>query len=267
MRIGILTDIHEDITSLKQAILYLEKSNCTELVCLGDITGFDKRYYRNVVVPDASGCISVIRNNCKYVVIGNHDLYNISKIPEVFSKMNLPGNWYELDLRERKKMYPENVWLYNNEIPSLITTDSKEYLSSLPEFLIVNFNGHNVFFSHSIYPDLTGSIVHRPYNPWDLQKHFHLIKQSGCMTGLSGHMHPRGILHINYRSIKLLSFGIHKIENECSQYFSPCLANNSGKTGFLILETEDMTIEAVRLISNNKKWFGFYEKLYKKYKP
>lgn len=267
MKVGIISDIHEDVTSLKLAIESLERNNCSELVCLGDITGFDKNYYRNVAVRSASGCLSIIRSNFKYVVAGNHDLFNIKKTPDVFGKLNLPENWYDLDITERRRLDRNTVWLYDNEIPSVISPEEREYLNSLPEFLVVSFGSQNIFLSHSIFPDLTGSVVHRPYNPWDLQKHFQYLKQHNCLTGFSGHMHPGGIMHIKYDSIKLLSFGRHKIKNEYSQYFSPCLANNSGKTGFLVLDTDSMIIEAIRIKANNKTWFGFYEKLYKKYKP
>jgi predicted phosphodiesterase len=44
MLVGILSDIHSDFKSLKKAIAILEKRNCDQLVCLGDIVGYNSDY-------------------------------------------------------------------------------------------------------------------------------------------------------------------------------------------------------------------------------
>lgn len=265
MKIGIISDIHEDIYSLKETIDSLEKFNCTEIICLGDITGYDRVFYSNISKQDASECVRIIRGNCKYSVAGNHDLHSVKKIPDVFKQMNLPGNWYQIDQSERKKLYGKLVWLYDNDVNENLNEADREYLSSLPEYLVLRFCEKNFFFSHSAYPDFTGSIVHRPYNAWDLHKHFQFIKSHDCSTGFSGHMHPQGILKINLNTIKLLSFGIHIIRNEFAQFFNPCLADSGNKKGFSVLDPAAMSIEVVRIKSKNKKWFMFYERIHKKY--
>ncbi len=72
MKLGILSDIHEDIESLRLVMNIFEQNQCDELVCLGDILGFDSNYYRKVQKPDASECINIIQNEFKFSVIGNH---------------------------------------------------------------------------------------------------------------------------------------------------------------------------------------------------
>lgn len=257
MKIGIFSDIHEDIVTLKEAITLFEQLNCSEIACLGDITGFDEIFYKKINNPNASECISIIHANCKYVVAGNHDLYTIKKLPVTFSGFNFPPNWYELDLNEQERLSENKVWLYKNEIlSSVLSNHDKEYLESLPETQIVQVDNIRLLFSHSIYPDFTGSLIHRPYNPWDLRSHFQYMKSNYCQFGFSGHMHPGGILRINYNQIKLLSFGVHKIENDYIQYFCPCIAGNSSKNGIIIFDSADMTIEAIKLKVKKKKWFS-----------
>lgn len=45
MKLGILSDIHEDITSLNTALRIFEDKKCDKLLCLGDILGYDPNYY------------------------------------------------------------------------------------------------------------------------------------------------------------------------------------------------------------------------------
>lgn len=61
MKLGILSDIHEDVTNLKKAIRDMEKSNCDELICLGDIVGFSHFYEEYIEQRDANECISIIK--------------------------------------------------------------------------------------------------------------------------------------------------------------------------------------------------------------
>ncbi|MCX6826934.1 MAG: metallophosphoesterase family protein, partial [candidate division Zixibacteria bacterium] len=82
MKIGLICDIHEDLHSLKEALRQLEKRNCDDLICLGDIVGYDISCHEHGATRDSSACIAAIRSNCRYAVIGNHDLFALKKIPQ-----------------------------------------------------------------------------------------------------------------------------------------------------------------------------------------
>lgn len=60
MKIGIISDIHEDILSLSRALRMLEKERCDRVVSLGDIVGFDNGYYGAGRVQDAEACIRLV---------------------------------------------------------------------------------------------------------------------------------------------------------------------------------------------------------------
>jgi len=252
MKIGIISDIHEDIVSLNKAFDILEKNKCDEILCLGDIVGYDKVYSIRIKEPNASECVEAVRKNCKYALIGNHDLNSIRKLPEKFKGFDYPENWYELDLQERIKSGEGKVWLYENETPSPTLKDKDiEYLSSLPEYITLKYSGKNVLFSHSIFPDLTGSLVFRPYNPWDMKEHLGLCRFHKCQFSFSGHMHPYGMIRANINHFKSLSFRNYKLKEMNSHYFCPCIANNAGKSGLAVIDFKGMTISVIKLNKNN----------------
>ena len=112
MKLGILSDIHEDFTSLYKAIRLLEKNCCDELICLGDIVGFNTSFPKYQNKRDASLCLEMVMDNCKHVIVGNHDLFAARKTPESNPGFEYPPNWYNLELEKRKQMANDKIWLY-----------------------------------------------------------------------------------------------------------------------------------------------------------
>jgi predicted phosphodiesterase len=254
MKIGIISDIHEDVVRLSEAIRLLEQNNCDELVCLGDITGFDVLYYRYLSTRSASRALAIIRENCRYVVAGNHDLYAIRKLPNCNGAFTFPPNWYALDYDERERLSNKKVWLFEQqELPSLLNTNEREYLHSLPDHVIFEVDQKRILFSHSLYPDFSGSLIWRPHNVWDFRRHLQFIKDQGCSLGFSGHLHPNGIAKATQNDFSFNSFGAFKIENDFVQYICPCTANSASKNGFLIVDTDDLTLKVVQLKSKKYK--------------
>ena len=89
MKIGIISDIHEDIVSLKYIFKTFEKRRCDEIICLGDIVGFVGNYFYFSATRNASECLRLVRANCSHVLAGNHDLFAIKKLPRLPLSFNL----------------------------------------------------------------------------------------------------------------------------------------------------------------------------------
>jgi predicted phosphodiesterase len=266
MKFGILSDIHEDLDSLRIALDIFSERKCDELVCLGDILGYDSNFYQKIKNRNASECISIVQNYFKYVVIGNHDLYAIKKIPQQLNGFIYPEHWYDLDIEQRRTLSNRKIWLYENEELNIpLTSSEMVYLDSLPEYIITESSDLRIHFSHSIFPDLTGSNFFRLHNLWELRSHFEYMKSGKLSVGFSGHMHSNKLIVTTRNKIKQLPYNKSFIEDEPTQFLCPCIANGKGKCGLIIADTNKKEIEAIEI--NNKfkiKLFSMYGKSKKK---
>ncbi|HUU06428.1 MAG TPA: metallophosphoesterase [Patescibacteria group bacterium] len=250
MKIGILSDIHEDGDRLREVLRGMEKRGVDAIACLGDIVGFDILLYRYLATRNASYCLDLVRENCRWVVAGNHDLFAIRKLPDVNGCFPFPKNWYQLDFQERKRLGRQQVWLFeDHELPALLAGRDRDYLHSLPLIQEVELAGTRVLFSHAVFPDWSGSLTWRPKNHWDFQRHFRLLTKQGCRLGISGHLHPNGIGIADGQRFDFLRFRTYRISRDLVQYVCPCTASSSSKNGYLLLDTAGMTVEAVSMNS------------------
>jgi len=199
MKIGILSDIHEDVNSLTQVLRVMEKERCDQVISLGDIVGYDHGFNGSGKIQDADECIRLVRDNCSLSVIGNHDLFAIKKLPEFKARFDYPPHWYTLPLKERQAIARGKLWDYSvPEDNSKLTDASLEYLSGLSEFLIEEFGGVRILLSHHLYPDLSGSLRKMPIWPSDTWPHLKFMKRHGCQSSITGHTHVEGTLTGNW---------------------------------------------------------------------
>lgn len=65
MRIAIFSDVHSNVDAFNVALKDArEVKNVDKVVCLGDVCGYG---------PDPLGSIDVVRKNCDFTIMGNHD--------------------------------------------------------------------------------------------------------------------------------------------------------------------------------------------------
>jgi predicted phosphodiesterase len=264
MKLGIISDIHEDVVSLREAINVCENNQCDEIACLGDIAGFDSNFYTHNTTRDVSECLSIIQSSCKYVVIGNHDLYAIKKLPKSNIHFSFPENWYQLDIDERRKINHQKVWLYESELPNEnLNPGLIEFLQKLPESIMIEINGMKILLSHFIYPDLTGSSMFRFQNPWEIKPHIKFMQNKNIQIGFSGHMHPNGLMVGKPHEIKQLAFSRKILDVNYTQYFGPSIANSINKSALLIVDFNEKTIEAIKIKRRYNKLYAMYERIFK----
>lgn len=246
MKLGFITDIHEDVQNLEKALSILSNEKCDTIICLGDIVGFTIPFFRYIETRDAEECVRLVRENCSVVVPGNHDLYAVKKIPHHKFGFDYTDNWYELDYEVRAKKAKNRIWLYeDNELKCHLSDDTKEYLCSLNEIEIRDFDNITFLFSHFCYPDFTGSAIYFPREPFHLAKHFDYMKEHNCLISISGHGHPEGAIIVDQNEFRTSGFGNHKLIDEQQWIVIPCVARTSRLNGVTVLDTSEKEFKAI----------------------
>ena len=255
MKIGFISDIHEDLPGLQRALSILEKKGCTEIICLGDIAGYSFPYFKYDEQRDASACLDLVRNTCSLVLPGNHDLYASRKIPEAKSDFIYPSGWYDLDFKVRQEQAAGKIWLYeDSELESNLSDDDKNYLSGLPEFIVRDTEGIRIMLSHYLYPDLTGSSTRFLPDDSLIRSHLNFMNEHGCELSFFGHCHVDGLWCIRdeYSCIKK-SIRIKKKKKALLGFGMPCIANGSIEPGIVVYDTKTGLIKNFSLYSSIKR--------------
>lgn len=238
MRVGILSDIHEDVSSLSLAFRKLEQERCDQVISLGDILGVDNGYYGNARIRDAEACVRLVRANCSVSVAGNHDLFAVRRLPGYTAGFAYPVDWYDRDLAERQRISKGILWDYSvAEEQVRLSDESREYLAGLPESAKVGFGGLRIALSHHLYPDLSGSLRKMPSWSPDLWPHLKWMKKQGCSFCISGHIHIRGALVGNRFHLHTSSKNSFPSGNNWSWISAPPVTVGGVPNGFMILDT------------------------------
>jgi predicted phosphodiesterase len=64
MRFALISDIHANLDALTAVFDDIDSQHIDEVICLGDIVGYG---------PNPSECVSLIKDRCPMVILGNHD--------------------------------------------------------------------------------------------------------------------------------------------------------------------------------------------------
>jgi len=247
MKLSVISDIHSDLISLKEALREIDKRKCDKILCLGDIVGFSHHFEGSLEGRDADACVRMVKNHCDYVVCGNHDLHAIKKLPSYHAELGMPGNWYELDLEERAAISKSQLWLYEDEIEDPVSESSFEYLYELPEEIVIMAGDFNILATHFIEPDITGTSKRSPTGRKDFYQHLKLLKKLKCMAGLVGHAHLEGFARISGRNYLMNYYRKSQLLKKRQIVVGPPITRNTGSRGFIILDTISREFEAISL--------------------
>ena len=248
MKFAIISDIHEDLTNLKAALKNIEKHRVDQIVCLGDISGYSVPYYNHLDTRNAHECLQLIRSNCSYVVLGNHDMHAAGVTPGNSAVFSYPENWHQLDYHARKKLASHKIWLHEeNDIDPLYTGDDIEYLRSLPEYVVLPTAMGNILFSHYVYPNLSG--VGKTFLTYsdEFKMHFEFTRKKNCQLSFFGHTHTTGLWKVMQKKIKKYRFGKVAALSGNNAISVPSIALNGKRNGFCIFDIEEETVQSFRI--------------------
>ncbi len=248
MKIGIITDIHEDAERLFKTMQELEKRNCNDVYCLGDISGFDERFYSYKYSRNLTYCLDIISSNCRAIIPGNHDLNHLKKLPHYNNVFFFPDNWYYLPFNKRKELSNGLIWLYEHDLPVKNISFFQEIIGDYKDNIIIENDGIRIMLSHSIFPDVSGFLTKKPVKINDYHHHLDVLKKENCQIGISGHLHPNGLLRIDYNKIHNPKYSEMEINpSQTMHYVSPCVADGIQDNGFTIIDTANLSIESIPL--------------------
>lgn len=251
MKIGILTDIHENVDMLQKSLDLAALNRCDEIVCLGDIIGYDKRFYRYDITRSARRCLNLVRLNCKWIVAGNHDLFSSGRVPSWSDGFEFPENWFNMKPSERKSLAGTKVWCYEGDSGTDMGEDEILFLKSLPENIITDEPGTRCNFSHYFYPDLTGSTTHYAEKGKHLTGHWEFMDRNKVLYSFSGHTHNH-LTGFAYRDQGLFFRAFHNLHNDRFYLGKekiiialPPLSGEKGRTGFSIFDSDNMILSVI----------------------
>ena len=241
MRLGIISDIHENVEMLAKALKLADQHNCNELVCLGDIVGFDVRFYKYNSRRSAKTCIEMVRAACKWIVPGNHDLFAAGRFPEYSNGFDYPQGWFKLSADQRKQVSKGKVWCYDKDASNDLDDNEISFLKGLPEYIATSDPGAACLFSHYVYPDLTGSTTRYTERNHHLTGLWEFMKSMNVTYSFSGHSHTifTGFAYkgsINgagkyLKAVHSIPSNSFSLGDEMVMVLLPPLAGDKGRTG------------------------------------
>jgi predicted phosphodiesterase len=247
VKIGFISDIHEDYAALRKAVRVLEKARCDVLICLGDIVGFSFPFQRSFGDRDAEACVRLVRETCTAAVAGNHDLFAVRRVPVHNAGFRYGADWYGQDEATRLRKSRNRLWRYEDcDLPQRLGTSSVEYLRALPEFDTPLIDGIPIFISHFHYPDLSGSLV-RSLRRDHLLAHFDFFRENNCLLSFSGHGHPEGFARAENGRLVFDGFGSYAVHRSEQWIVGPAVARTERVNGVLAFDTITFDLEVIPL--------------------
>lgn len=126
MKIGIITDIHNNIIALKSVLKEFSHLEINHIICSGDIIGIGPR-------PEETVTAMMELENLIACVRGNHESYYLEGLPSTVPNNEHMG-WGEMD---------HHKWEH-----SLLSEKSKSFLEHLPHSTFLEIEGVTIYIAH-----------------------------------------------------------------------------------------------------------------------
>jgi predicted phosphodiesterase len=246
MRLAFISDIHEDVESLRRILRKAEKRGYDQLICLGDISGFSLPFYTYGKKRDAAASLQLIRQKCDWIIPGNHDMHAARRIPKHSDVFSFPKNWYDLPPQTQAGLSAESLWLHDDEPDTNYSTDDLEFLKALPEFAILETPECRILLSHYAFPNLSG--FKKGFYSWekDFSAHFEFMQKHNCQLGFTGHAHPLGFYLVWQDRFRQYGYRGINISRFPAVVGVPPVTRHKHRRGFCIFDTHNKHLKIYR---------------------
>jgi len=206
MKLGVITDIHNNLTALRAVVERLNQLECDRIICCGDIIG---------IGPYPEETVQYMMQIPNLIAIrGNHEKYLLEGMPNEYP------NEEQMGIEETK----HHKWEH-----SLLSMKSVDFLKKLPYRVDVAYEGYSLSIMHYCM-DYAGHYINYKTNPSeeDLKRMFTGVRSDII---LYGHNHCRNICKGDKLYINVGSLG--------------CPANdkNLARAGFVKIEKGNVDIQ------------------------
>lgn len=213
MKVGIITDIHNNAVALKKVLERLKSENCDKIICCGDIIG---------IGPYPEETVQIIMKIPNLIAVrGNHEGYLLGGLPEE----------YTVDLKT-EQMMDLSEFEYHKWEHSMLSESSVDFLSRLPykqEFTLAN---KRITVMHYCMNDKNKYINYTPNAGEEALKKMFADYDSEII--LYGHDHSRMIKEVNSKwYINVGSLGC------------PAADKNIARAGILEIIGSDVSVKNV----------------------
>jgi predicted phosphodiesterase len=247
VRLAIISDLHEDYLSLKRILHKAAKKGYDQLVCLGDISGFSLPYYTYGRRRDAKACLDLVRETCTIILPGNHDMHAAQRIPQHSDVFRFPDDWYELPMQQRSQMAQQEIWLHDDELATNYLADDRDFLNSLPEFIVLDTREYKILLSHYVFPNLSGFKKGFYSRAEEFGPHFTFMQEHQCSLGISGHTHARGFYLVRPGRFKTYRYGKARISDFPLIVGVPPVTRHKHRRGFSIFDSDTKCLRVYRV--------------------
>ena len=229
MRLAILSDIHEDYSSLRKLLEKAESRGFDKLICLGDISGFSLPYYTYGESRNAPACLALLREKCQILIAGNHDIHAAGRDPELHESMK-----------------SQEAWPHQQDLDPGYSEEDISFLVSLPFYETLATPAGNILFSHYVYPNLSGFVQGFYQKAKQFRGHFSFMRQRDCSLGFSGHAHPEGFYRVNSRGFRLYRKREITITSFPALIGIPPVTRHEQRSSFCIFDTVSLRLQIIR---------------------
>ncbi len=208
MKLGVITDVHNNVTALKAVVERLTELKCDKIVCCGDIIG---------IGPYPEETVRFLMQIPELIAVrGNHEKYLLDKMPKDFPNEERMS----FDEMEHHK------WEHG-----LLSAQSVAFLKALPYKVNLEYEGHRIAVMHYCM-DYDGHFVGYKRNPTeaDLKKMF--LNVEGDII-LYGHDHSRSILMGDRLYVNVGSLGC------------PSVDKNIARAGIVEIKRESVKVDTL----------------------
>ncbi len=248
MRIALISDIHEDLSSLEKFLSTVKKYGVDKIYCLGDISGYNSTYNNYEKERNASACLQLLKKEADLILLGNHDLHAAKMTTSYTPGFNYPDNWFDLHPEEQQKLSKDKLWIYgNDELKANFTKEDIAFLKTLSEYEIKEIEKQKILFSHYFFPNISGSVKAFFTRTKDLISHFEWMHKQHCTISFSGHGHTANTFVYQLGKTVQVSYNQEFKLDKMSAVLIPPLLRNKDCQGFCIFDSETFSLKAYKI--------------------